>query len=290
MTTMYLTDAGAKLLAAAIGELRDQASTAATEIFGQPAEVGSIADQLGGDEVLLGRVRRQLSGAATGAIDCIDALSALLEKSSSWAGSPAALVRACIETLARGWYVMGASSTEELTALVNALLGDELRSAEKRGVEVVNTRGGVTYRVDSAEAASLDAIKFPGYSALAKVMLSAGGSVRPEAEYSILSGLAHGEVTSLASMHRQISPEAYTPSISRDAAILFTTSVVGTVEAYIERAIRYWRPEVPVADWRAACEACRGRLREVYVTGATLPGGEPALSGTSPVPPIESGP
>lgn len=148
----------------------------------------------------------EASAAISTATDHLHALARVIRLPEELGPSIATLARGTIESFGRAWWILDSPNLtvmEHRAAVMNLW---EAVTAQKRGVATgVRGRDGTTEKVDSAAAVAkaqqhLTAVRvanqpfdIPGYTQLAKDVMGVAGVSNPGAEYSHLSGAAHGE-------------------------------------------------------------------------------------------------
>ncbi|CAN5155282.1 hypothetical protein BH11ACT4_BH11ACT4_06850 [soil metagenome] len=142
--------------------------------------------------------------------DNFHAFSRLLRLPEEFSPSLASLARSCIESLGRGWWLLEASNPAEMLHRAAALEHAEIIAGVKRGVTMVNLMPDGTFatvddpigdarrRLDAAGLVTGREQRRPGYAELAIAIMAAADVTSPAAEYSSLSGAAHGEATTIS--------------------------------------------------------------------------------------------
>ncbi|TQO22240.1 hypothetical protein FB385_1064 [Paramicrobacterium agarici] len=133
------------------------------------------------------------------AVDHLVSFAQLLSLRESPGPSLAALVRGCLETWGRAWWVMSATTRGQAEFRARAMVVNELSTAKKRGITLLSGESlddaidRATAERDSVSDAQPEAV--PRYTSLACELLEQCGSSSTEAAavYSHLSGVAHGE-------------------------------------------------------------------------------------------------
>jgi hypothetical protein len=135
------------------------------------------------------------------AADHVRAFLLLTEVDRTFATSTAALVRAGIESFARGWWLLRSESPAEIRHKGALAVAEELRAAGKRGIRMRDPDLEIDAALARAEedlsaaSSGRPTLRLPGYSTLAVELLEASGTSEARATYAHLSGIAHGEVT-----------------------------------------------------------------------------------------------
>lgn len=147
------------------------------------------------------------------ASDEFSAFAWVLGGDGAYGPSLGALLRSCVEALGRAWWLMNAEDAAELAHRAALLTLDESGYLARNGGEAA-TRGenGEVRRLSGAEISNEARRRFedvrvaglsanaPGYRALAVALLDAVDSPNPGRDYSTMSGISHGEKTSLTGL------------------------------------------------------------------------------------------
>lgn len=241
-------------------------------------ESGQVANELATTDIapgskfahlLDGAPLRESPGAATilhhrvAAADHARAFVVLTSVDRSFATSTAAVVRAGVESFARGWWLLRSETAAELRHKSALAVASELRVAARRGVGMRDADVTTSEALARAEeslavaAAGRPELRVPSYSTLAIEMLKASGTDPAEATYSHLSGVAHGEVTFTTGLGANPSAkpgdrewlELPDHNFQHYALTLFAVNMTFTNEL-----VNAWGDEKITNDWRSVVE------------------------------------
>ena len=143
------------------------------------------------------------------AVDHLGSFTDLLSLPTSHGPSLASLVRSCLETWGRAWWLISAATHDQAQYRARAMVVKELKAADSRGIVLLTEESmgeaieRATLDRDSVPGAHDESV--PGYGALARELLQQCGSSKAEATaaYSHLSGVAHGESIFTESLSEQ---------------------------------------------------------------------------------------
>lgn len=253
-----------KILSSALIDIGTTASQIGSRAWVTPPSAGSRAESLlAGADVSEPGFSGVVSALSAGT-DGFHALARVLRMPEQFGPAIATLARSCIETLGRGWWLLEAISPLELELRAAVLHLEEVRIALLRGVTIErrlpdgsslaipDPLGDAEARVHAvSQRANLLAPRPPGYSALAKAIMTAAGVADPSAEYSFLSGAAHGEALVIGS---HSVPKAGPPGTStlgltiRNARLILWT-LIHVVDVFIMRLIDDWGIQAERERW-----------------------------------------
>ena len=241
-------------------------------------ESGQVANDLATTDIASGSKMAHLLGGAplrespgaamilhhrVAAADHVRAFVVLTSVDRTFATSTAAIVRAGVESFARGWWLVRSGTAAELSHKSALAVASELRVAARRGVGMRDADLTTSEALARAEeslsiaAAGRSNLRVPSYSTLAIEMLKASGTELAEATYSLLSGVAHGEVTFTTGLGANPAAkpgdlewlELPDHNFQHYALTLFAVNMTFTNEL-----VTAWGDETIASDWRAVVE------------------------------------
>ncbi|WP_285036585.1 hypothetical protein [Plantibacter sp. ME-Dv--P-095] len=209
-----------QLLGNAMIDLGNAWRDAGSRLAASDPPLESEAAQVEEDTVgssFLGPVSMSLSAAS----DEFQAVARLVRMDETFGPSIAALTRTTLETLGRAWWVLSATDLARSRHRAALMYLNEVKSAQRYTPTHIRAtlHDGRAEAVDAEPAVEeaqrdFDAVKVPGgedkvptYTALVTGVMEAADVDEARAEYSHLSGVAHGEVFTVGGFSRQVSPD-----------------------------------------------------------------------------------
>lgn len=179
------------------------------------------------------------------ATDHLAAFAGLLTLPGSHGPSLATLDRSFLETWARAWWILEALTSPQAEYRARAMVVAELRAGAKRGIGLLSTEPiGVAiqraeYERDSIKLMAPPTVPRP--TDLVKKLLGECGQTPPDAIYSHLSGIAHGESIFTESLREEPWTDSFSPvAIPADNLYKYCTTLTGVTMIATAKLIQAW--------------------------------------------------
>lgn len=235
-----------------------QDSRASTILAGRPVSASAFSD---------------VSIALAAGSDHYHALARLIRLEEEFGPSIAALTRSCIETLGRGWWLLESTDAAQMEHRAAAAAVKEQETAARKGVASVRVFDDHSRRTDVADPvgearAHLANVQVagvtetvPGYGPLAMAIMEAAGTEKPAAMYSHLSGVAHGESSTVGGLGSRRATAladqvaAFSMGLPIRNARTYLITLTTVLDTFMSRLIALWGIRAHEERW----EQVRGR-------------------------------
>lgn len=169
-----------------------------------------------------------------------EALAALVHEDMTHIHAIVALARAAVETFGRVWRVLEPRTPEERVALARELKDNEIARARKKGIGLITFAGELS---EDANATIKINRSLDRYAETAIAVLMAGGADRglAERQYSLMSGIAHGETLSITSL-TTVDEDGPRFELPRGTASTIVRDVLGASRSAFLRHIQLFEP------------------------------------------------
>lgn len=272
--------AGARnLLSRALIDVATTAVRIGNRVNSEPPVQGSLAELVFNDTHDAAIAATGISAGFATVTDYLHAVARLLRLEEEFGPSIAALVRGFIESAGRLWWLLDVRSPEELAHRATVMHLKEVETTAKRGVALVRINSeGVRSSIDAEDAvkqakddlarvgAGRDRISLPSYTELATGLLAASGVKNPRAEYSHLSGAAHGEVSSTAGFGSKLLLDSHrmTLGLPISNAQMYLWDIDRVMDLLMNRLVDVSSREVERERWVAARDRMRDTAEKVF--------------------------
>lgn len=228
-----------------------------------------------------------ISLALAAGTDQFHAFARVLRLDEQFGPSLAVLVRSCVESLGRGWWILQADDSALMAHRAAAMELDEVASAVRLGYSTkrIMPNGQLELVEDPVaevkshyEAVRVEGVgkTVPGYTQLAVDLLAAAGAKNPRLDYSHLSGAAHGERTTVAALgvlREEMNGDLarFALGLSHGNANTYCWIATNVLDVFMTRLIDLWGIEAERERWVATTQRSAAVFMEVFGPGGPAP-------------------
>lgn len=269
-------------------ELGNTASTIGSEMWNTPPASGSPSSTILSGRPLSTTAFTDVSIALAAGTDHYQGLARLIRLEQELGPSIATLTRSSIETLGRGWWLLDSVDAAQMEHRAAATAVKEHETAARNGVGSMLVFGDARREpvADplSQAMARLAAVQVegvtetvPGYKALAVAIMDAAGIEGPAAAYSHLSGVAHGEASTIGglgtpSANRPVDDDTtFSLGLPIANARNYAFTVTNVLDAFMSKIIAMWQVRAFKERWEQARWRTFQKFDELFTALADAP-------------------